>query len=239
MSNAIRYYMKSEIESLLPVLHQVYREIGRYQKSRSERAAVRLAEQLEIAGEALQRFKKQVTPRKRPYFDAILNHSLSLSDRIVALDTAVGALHVEFSVERAYVHQESRALRDVLDQCRLEADTAVASASATEEVLLQGLPAAPGLTTGKAAIIKKNADYRRLAYGSIVVAYMTRPELIFGLPNVAGIVTDVGSRLGHAAIVAREMGIPCVVGVNDATMRIKNRALIRVDGASGVIRFLR
>ena len=64
--------------------------------------------------------------------------------------------------------------------------------------------------------------------------YRQSPELVFGLDRVAAIVTDIGGRLCHAAIVARERGVPCVVGTGDATAKLRSRMLVTVDGDAGV-----
>ena len=242
MANKIRTYFAAEVDALLPLLHETYRCIGTYQKKRSARNQARLLEQLNQAGQALQFFKQMVQPRKQPYFDALLDEQLPVSDRIIALDTAVGVMHIEFAVERAYVHRETDQLRRVLEESRHhpeDSPPAPVSAAQDEEFLARGLPASPGRASGKAVIIAKNSDYRLVHTGCILVAPMTRPELTSYFDRVAGIVTDIGGTLCHAAILARERGIPCVVGTGDATQRIRPKALIEVDGTAGTVRKLR
>lgn len=234
--NKIRAKFTKEVDALLPVLHEAYRQIGRYQSNRSEQNTLRVLEHLDIVGERVTFFRKLVQTKKRAYFDAIVEQTLSVSDRIIALDIAVGTLHIGFPMERAYMHQESEELRRVLELSRWDGSDAVReSGDTSEDILARGIPASPGIVTGKAAIVRKNSDYRRLPAGCIVVARMTRTEMVFGLERIMGIVTDIGGSLCHAAIVAREKGIPCVVGTGDATTRIKNRALVSVDGNSGVV----
>ena len=67
----------------------------------------------------------------------------------------------------------------------------------------------------------------------MLVAEMTRPELVYGLGRVAAIVTDIGGSLCHAAIVAREQGVPCVVGTKNATEVLRDKMLVQVDGTKG------
>lgn len=245
MANKIRTYFAAEVEALLPLLHETYRCIGAYQKKRSARNQARLLDQLTQAGQALQFFKQVVQPKKQPYFDALLDEGLPLSDRIIALDTAVGVMHIEFAVERAYVHRETEALRRALraleESRRTPEDEALAPAPAAQdgEFLARGLPASPGRASGKAVVIAKNSDYRLVHTGCILVAPMTRPELASHFDRVAGIVTDVGGALCHAAILARERGIPCVVGTGEATRQIRPRMLVEVDGTAGTVRRLR
>jgi len=236
----VRTLFKNEIDALLPALHETYRQVGIFQKERSERNAQSLLEQLNLIGEKLYFFKEWLQPKKQAYFDALLDPDLSLSDRIIALDTAVGMMHIEFAVERAYKHRETEALRRVLEQSR-HADVDIVSKAETpdDDILVKGIPASPGRITGKAMLVRKNADYRRLPDGCIIVARMTRPEIIAGLDRILGIVTDIGGSLCHAAIVAREKGIPCVVGTKKATELIRNKMLIAVDGTTGEVKKIR
>ena len=223
--------------ALLPVLHESYRRIGRFQKSRTERNERAALRQLRAAGKTLAFFKPLVPRKKQPYFDAVLNESLSPSDRIISLDVAVGAMHIEFSMPRAYMHRESEQLRRALALSRHVASDATADAAdPAPDVLVRGIGASPGFVTGKAALIRRGSDYRRLASGSIVVARMTRTDMIIGVEKIAGIVTDVGGSLCHAAIVARELGIPCVVGTESATQEIREKQLIAVNGSDGIVR---
>jgi phosphoenolpyruvate synthase/pyruvate phosphate dikinase len=236
----VRTLFAREIAELLPALHETYRRIGLFQKNRTPRTQQDLLDQLDRIGEQLFFFKAYLQPRKQSYFDALLDHGLAISDRIVALDTAVGMMHIEFAVERAYKHQESAALRRVLEQSRQStADLLPPSSSPSANLLVRGIPASPGTVTGKAFLISRNSDYRRMPADSVVVARMTRPELVLGMDRIAAIVTDIGGSLCHAAIVARERGIPCVVGTEKATQVIRNKMLVTVDGDAGEVRKIR
>lgn len=237
MTNTIRYYFKKEVDALLPVLHETYRLVGKYQKKRNNRNKEKVLKQLDVIGERLQFFKKFLQTKKQPYFDAILNKGLSVSDRIIALDVSVGAMHIEFSMPRAYMHQESEELRKVLELSRyVDSDEVADSFDHSDDILVKGIAASPGVATGKAAIIRKTSDYKRLPARSIVVAKMTRPDIILDVDKISGIVTDLGGSLCHAAIISREMRIPCVVGTQNATEVIKNRFLISVDGNDGIVK---
>lgn len=238
--NTIREGFRREVAALLPALHATYRVIGRYQKKRSQRNREELLARLAVTGEALLFFKPLVPRKKQGYFDAILNDGLPLSDRVIALDIAVGAMHIEFSVPRAYMHRESEELRRALELSRwVETDRAADSSEPSDGVLVRGIAASPGFVTGKAFLVRRNSDYRRLHAHSIVVAEMTRTDMMLGVGRIAGIVTDIGGSLCHAAIVARELGIPCVVGTQHATARIRPRQLVEVDGTQGVVRAAR
>jgi phosphoenolpyruvate synthase/pyruvate phosphate dikinase len=234
--NTIREGYPAEVAALLPVLHATYRSIGRYQRERTPRLREEVLAGLAEASDALRFFQPHVPRPKQAYFTAAADEALPLSDRIIALDVAVGAMHIEFSMERAYMHRESEALRRALELSRVVEGEAPAAAPEGDDVLARGIAASPGIVTGKAALIRRNADYRRVPAGAIAVARMTRPELVLGLGRLAGIVTDLGGSLCHAAIIARELSLPCVVGTGDATTRIRPGQLVLVNGTEGVVR---
>ena len=78
----------------------------------------------------------------------------------------------------------------------------------------------------------------QLQTGEILVAVTTNGGWSLIFPRAAAVVTDVGAPLSHAAIVARELGIPAVVGCGDATMRLKTGNRVRVDGGSGTVEII-
>jgi len=103
---------------------------------------------------------------------------------------------------------------------------------------LHGSPASPGTATGPARIIRSTADLAQLQAGDIMVAQATVPEWIPAFALAAGVVTDAGGPLSHSSIVAREFGIPAVMGVQVATRNILDGQLITVNGSLGVVTLL-
>ncbi len=101
---------------------------------------------------------------------------------------------------------------------------------------IKGTPASRGIIFGKARIVFSSKDFRSFRDGEILVAEMTRPDFISIMKKASAIVTDEGGLTCHAAIVAREIGIPCVVGTKYATGMIKNGQKITVDGNKGIIK---
>jgi len=98
---------------------------------------------------------------------------------------------------------------------------------------VRGLAASPGTHEGRARVVRSPSELGRVGRGDVLVTGSTTPAFNAILPLVGAIVTDRGGLLSHAAIVAREYGIPAVVGTGEATRRIPDGALVRVDGASG------
>ncbi len=110
---------------------------------------------------------------------------------------------------------------------------------AEEEVegiqILSGIPASPGIAAGSARIVYRASEIGRVKEGEVLVAEMTTPDFVPAMKRAVAIVTDRGGRTCHAAIVSRELGIPCVVGTGDATKVLKEGQLITVDGSKGKV----
>jgi rifampicin phosphotransferase len=119
----------------------------------------------------------------------------------------------------------------------IEAMQKVPDAPATGSEL-RGLPAARGKREGVARVVRGPEDFGRLRQGDILVTRITTPAFNVVLPMLTGIVTDRGGVLSHPAIVAREYGIPAVVGTREATAAIADGARVEVDGDAGVVRVL-
>lgn len=100
---------------------------------------------------------------------------------------------------------------------------------------LKGQPAGVGRGSGPACIVLNEHDLEHVKLGDILVTQIAGPALAVVLPRVAGVVAESGGSTSHLAALARERGIPAVLGVHDATRRIANGALVMVDGAQGVV----
>jgi pyruvate,water dikinase len=100
---------------------------------------------------------------------------------------------------------------------------------------IQGIGASPGRVTGRARVIHGPEEFDRMKPGDILVATITTPAWTPLFAMAAGIVTDVGGPLSHSSIVAREYGVPAVLGTGVATHRIQTGQLIAVDGDGGVV----
>jgi pyruvate,water dikinase len=101
--------------------------------------------------------------------------------------------------------------------------------------VLPGVAGCPGVITGKACVILDPADPRDLGPGDILIAPQTDPGWTPLFMAVDGVVVNVGGQISHAIIVSRELGLPCVVSVKDATSRIPDGAMIEVDGDNGKV----
>ncbi|MBI4472799.1 MAG: hypothetical protein HY646_09040 [Acidobacteria bacterium] len=102
-----------------------------------------------------------------------------------------------------------------------------------KDTMIAGKPVSSGVYTGTARVINHPGDFNRLVKGDVLVTIATSAAFNVVLPLLGAIVTDRGGQLSHAAIVAREYGIPAVVGTLKATSVIPDGARIKVDGATG------
>lgn len=121
------------------------------------------------------------------------------------------------------------------------APTAEAVGEMTKErkVLVQGLPASPGLAAGKAHVIESAEKISDFQEGEVLVTEMTAPDWVPAMRKAKAIVTDSGGMTCHAAIVSREMGIPCIVGTKSrgakATDVLKSGLAVTVDATNGMV----
>ena len=101
--------------------------------------------------------------------------------------------------------------------------------------LLQGLAASSGIAAGKVRILTSPQEGKLLQPGEVLVAPMTNPDWVPTIRRAAALITDGGGMTCHAAIVARELGVPCVVGARTATSTLRDGELVTVDGARGTV----
>lgn len=115
----------------------------------------------------------------------------------------------------------------------LDAFPRMLGAAPSPTALVSGSPASSGRATGTVRVIRGPHEFEELQPGEILVAPMTAPAWTPLFSRAAAVVTDVGSAAAHASIIAREYGIPAVVGCGDATARLRTGMRVTVDGSTG------
>jgi pyruvate,water dikinase len=103
------------------------------------------------------------------------------------------------------------------------------------EPFVQGIAASPGIAAGPVKNVSDASQIGKVAKGDVLVARMTTPDFVPAMKRAVAIVTDEGGRTAHAAIVSRELGIPCVVGTGQATQLLSNGKWVTVDGSRGKV----
>lgn len=104
-----------------------------------------------------------------------------------------------------------------------------------EEPILRGAAASPGIGSGTVKILKSPKEIGKVKEGDVLVASMTSPDYVPAMKRAVAIVTDEGGLTSHAAIVSRELGVPCVVGSKEATKKLSDGDRITVDGGKGTV----
>ena len=110
-----------------------------------------------------------------------------------------------------------------------------ASESEHTKDTLKGVAASPGVVTAPACVLRGSEDFDKMKPGCILIAGTTTPAWTPLFAMAVGVVTDIGGPLSHGSIVAREYGIPAVMGTSVATRRIKDGQIITVDGSTGMV----
>lgn len=103
------------------------------------------------------------------------------------------------------------------------------------EIVTKGLGASPGMASGAVKIISSTDELDKIEEGDILVTVMTTPDMVPAMKRADGIITDEGGVTCHAAIVSRELGIPCVVGTGNATSILDENEIVTLDGNKGTV----
>ncbi len=101
--------------------------------------------------------------------------------------------------------------------------------------ILSGVGASPGIGSGKVKIVRSIKDLEKIEKGDVLVTKMTNPDMVVTMQKTSAIITDEGGLTAHAAIVSREMGIPSIVGTENATKILKENMVVSVDGYTGKV----
>jgi len=104
---------------------------------------------------------------------------------------------------------------------------------------VKGNVAFRGKVRGRVVIIRDKSDFRKSRKGCILVAAMTTPDFIGAMEKAAAFITDEGGITCHAAIIAREMKKPCIIGTKIATKVLRDGDLVEVDADKGVVRIIK
>jgi len=136
-------------------------------------------------------------------------------------------LYAEDGFDAVYIGEKAKPL---LASFQREINTDVAE--------LKGDTACPGYAKGRVKIIIRAEEMGKMNQGDILVSIATDPDIVPAMKKAAAIVTEQGGVTSHAAIVSRELGIPCVIGTKIATKVLKDGDLVEVDATKGVVKKL-
>ncbi|OPA78705.1 hypothetical protein BVG16_12685 [Paenibacillus selenitireducens] len=233
------WYQK-EIEQLKPLVRDVYKKIHRYQLERTSLFELQMREAITQTTLVLEVFIEHIPAYKSSYIKVLgRQEQLTSSELIMCFDRAMYELHLYATLGKTigkYANEApwSKELRALLNE-RQEIESADNSVSVEELFLASGKVACSGHAEGTAVVILSMDELGKIKQGDILVTTMTTPEFIEVAPLIAGLVTDRGGIVCHAAILAREFNIPCIVGCGNATKVITSSHKIRIDAISGIV----
>jgi len=140
---------------------------------------------------------------------------------------------IEFAIDRGQLYiVQTRPITTLATTTKKIEDQAAAIERNPD---LTGEPASPGTASGIVVIINNPKEITKAQKGHILVTSMTTPDFVPAMKKVNGIITDKGGQTSHAAIVSRELGVPCVVGTKTATKDFKEGDIVTLDGTTGKI----
>jgi pyruvate,water dikinase len=128
-----------------------------------------------------------------------------------------------------------RARRDALSHVPMLPPLPASTTTPPDDAIAYGTPGSPGVATGPVRLVHGPAEFGRVQPGDIVVAPFTNPAWTPLFARAAAVIVDTGSAVSHAAIVAREYGLPAVMGTRDALARLQDGQLVTVDGTRGLV----
>jgi len=138
---------------------------------------------------------------------------------------------IEFAIDKGQIYIVQTRPITTLHQPKTPAPSTIIN----QTPFLRGDPASPGLVSGVIIIIKSPKEINRVQKGQILVTSMTTPDFVPAMKKVNGIITDKGGQTSHAAIVSRELGVPCIVGTKEATKKFKQGDIVTINGGTGEI----
>jgi len=165
---------------------------------------------------------------------------LTRDEVLSAIGDAGSAAHVDVAARRSTREQQARLVPPLivgrlnpLVEKLFAGMSRLFGAVPSDTAVVSGTPASPGRASGPVRVIRGPEQFDELEPGEILVAPLTAPAWTPLFTRAAAVVTDVGSPAAHASIVAREYGIPAVVGCGDATARLRTGMRVTVDGTTG------
>lgn len=140
---------------------------------------------------------------------------------------------IEWAIEKGQVYiVQSRPITTIKNQTKNDTDSVL---SQQNKLILKGDPASPGIRAGTPVIIFTPKEIDKIKKGDVLVAPQTNPDFVPAMRKAEAIITERGGRTSHAAIVSRELGIPAVVGAENATKILRKETVVTVNGSTGEI----
>jgi phosphohistidine swiveling domain-containing protein len=236
--NTIRNAFPEEIEAMKPLLEMAYGRILAYQLDPTNKNLTKMQDAIAAILPTLALFKPYVPPYKRRYIEVLESGILTEGNDIVScFDRAIYEMHARVRGGEWGHLPWSENLREILDGRQKLPDAPTNSIKpTTPSFLTSGKGMSRGVVTGTARVILGGKrDFDRIERGDILVCRMSDPDFVIVVDKIAGLITDHGGELCHAAILARTWNIPCIVGTTNATEVIRDGQNIQLDAYEGIV----
>lgn len=187
---------------------------------------------------------RAITTLKKVVADAESPSSLSLSSTLSsspssplqsssssALPSALSVAKAEQMSEQMSGQTSRQTSEQVVEP--VDSSASLADRQSKAKIILSGQTASPGVASGPVNIIHSAEELDKIKQGDVLVTEMTNPDMVPAMKRASAIITDEGGMTCHAAIVSREMGIPCIVGTEQATKVLKIKQTVTVDATHG------
>lgn len=182
--------------------------------------------------------KEQPVPNnlheKQKLPDAVIVEFAKLGDKLQKHYYFPQDVELAWDQKNLYIVQ-TRPITTLKEGKKATAEVSAEGVKVAQAPILTGAAASPGIGTGPAKIVSSPKEIGKVQAGDILVAKMTSPDYVPAMKKAVGIVTDEGGLTSHAAIVSRELGVPCVVGTKYATAKLRENMVVSVDGSAGQV----
>lgn len=218
--------------------------IEKYQRVRNEANEQELRRAIGAATEFCAQFKPLIPGYKQRYFDVLERADqlgLTPRDLIMTFDRAIYELHTR--MERSQKQRDalgpwSQKMLEILDGRRAIEEVSVVSEVESvggRDFITSGRVVVGGRRVGPIRVIHETRELEQVQPGEIVACRMTTPDFVMAIDSIAGLITEQGGVVCHAAILAREFNIPCVVGCGPFLSQVKTGQVVELDATNGLL----
>jgi phosphohistidine swiveling domain-containing protein len=237
--------MEKEIEKLKPVLFTTYNKIADFQTNRKPEKENELRKLIRKTSQRMKPFIAHIPEYKQRFIKGLLaldETELSIREEIFLLDEAVAEMHIRLRRDRTPIEKNQPWTEELLGLLNNKRNWG--QKDGTNEELqkekslpdkIKGLGVETGQVEGKVQIITGGGSFSMLKRDRILVTEMTSPDLFPYFGRLKGIITEQGGRLCHAAIIAREFDIPCIVGCENAMDILQDEQMVNLDSKKGEV----
>lgn len=241
--NTIRKLLELHLDEIRDCLDRAYQSIEQFQLDRNNaQLETNMIDQIMQAEKTLAIFKPYIPEYKQRYFNILNQYShlgLTTRDIIMTFDRMVYELHTRLEKNMTSspdMQAWSPLMKAVLDGRRAIPDQQrILTAQDNLEFITSGKTVVGGYVQSSCTIMEDYSSIENIKQGDILVSRMTTPDIICAFDRISGIVTEQGGLFCHAAVVAREFNIPCVVGCGDFINNVKNGETIILDADNGIV----